>query len=379
MRFLRSKVTGKWQALVRRLHGIRAERVLVAIGLRRYLGWVERVIPPSQNIFRQVREVAPDLALVTPAIFGLSPEADYQKASQALGIPTAVLVASWDNLTMKGTFHVPPDWVVVWNQIQVREAELYHHLRRDRVLPVGAPVFDDVFERHWLRERPEICARAGLDPARPYFLYAVSSKRMLGDETALVVKLIQQMCAVLGGARVQLLVRPHPKNQQGWERFAAESVRIWPTPGFADTAAAKSDLYNSLYHSAGVVGLNTSMFLEAAILDRPGLTFYSRRSEEAGGEGCAVERHAQFLHFRYLLEGGFLETMADAGECARTMLAILEGQDNKRAARRDFVHQFLRPAGVEAPAHRVAADVLESIAAGEIHRRPPTPETLEAR
>jgi hypothetical protein len=306
---------------------------------------------------------------VTPAIFGLSPEADYQKASQALGVPTAVLIASWDNLTMKGTFHVPPKWVIVWNAIQVREAERYHHLPANTVLPVGAPVFDDAFERDWLRERGEFCRRAGLDPGRPYFVYAVSSKRMRGDETEIVMNLARALARLGEGGAAQLLVRPHPVNRRGWDEFTAAGVRVWASPEFPNTPAAKSDLYNSLYHSAGVVGLNTSVFLEAAILDRPGITFFSHEPAAAVA-GEAAEQHAEFLHFRYLLDGGFLETVTDAEECARTMRAIVEGRDDKQAARREFVRRFLRPAGLGTPARRVAAETLEGIASGAIGQAP---------
>jgi hypothetical protein len=38
-------------------------------------------------------------------------------------VPTAVLIASWDNLTMKGTFQVKPEWC--WLERKVDDAERY--------------------------------------------------------------------------------------------------------------------------------------------------------------------------------------------------------------------------------------------------------------
>jgi hypothetical protein len=361
---LRSAVTGGWPLLLRRLRQLGAERLVTVMGVRQWLALQEWALPPNREFVELIREIAPDAVLLTPVITGLTPETDYQKAAQALGVPTAVLIASWDNLTMKGTFQVKPEWVLVWNEMQVAEAERYHFVPRARVIPVGAPVFDDVFERHWLVDRREFCEQAGLDPARPYFVYAVSSNRMRGDETQIVTHLMRELRCAPDGQAVQLLVRPHPKNSQGWDGFALEGVRLWARPGFPDTSTAKSHLYNTLYHSAGMIGLNTSMFLEAAILGRPGLTFYSSPQAELAADNgrAASARHAEYLHFRYLLDGGFLEVVEDAPGCAAKMLAILNGRDDKQAVRQAFVQSFLRPAALDRPARQVAVEALEKIA-----------------
>jgi hypothetical protein len=61
------------------------------------------------------------------------------------------------------------------------------------------------------------------------------------------------------------------------------------------------------------------MFLEAAILDRPGLTFYAKPAERAANGG-----RLRVTPFAFSLPAGrsvFLEVVEDAG-CAAKMLAL---------------------------------------------------------
>lgn len=58
---------------------------------------------------------------VTPLVDFVSYQIDYVKTAKRLGIPVSMAVASWDNLTNKGTVNVQPDQVIVWNNEQKRE------------------------------------------------------------------------------------------------------------------------------------------------------------------------------------------------------------------------------------------------------------------
>ena len=51
------------------------------------------------------------------------------KAARALGLPTLMLVWSWDNLSSKAVLHEHPDRLLVWNETQAREAEELHGVR----------------------------------------------------------------------------------------------------------------------------------------------------------------------------------------------------------------------------------------------------------
>ena len=80
-----------------------------------------------------LREEHPDLVVVSPLVDLMSVQVDVVRASHALGIPVALPVASWDNLTNKGLLRVEPDMVMVWNEAQKAEAVRYPGIAASRV------------------------------------------------------------------------------------------------------------------------------------------------------------------------------------------------------------------------------------------------------
>lgn len=113
-------------------------------------------------------------------------------------------------------------------------------------------------------------------------------------------------------------------------------------------------LYDSLYHSAAIVGLNTSTQLEAGILGKPVYTMLAQ-GFELGQQGA--------LHFQYLLasHGGFVE-VADSFDSHRSQLAqsVAGRVDRTRVDR--FIESFIRPSGLHLPATPIMADAIEALA-----------------
>ena len=181
-----------YATLVRAFGWSRASRALLAAILR----GLERVVPTAPGIEDFLREQNPDLLLVTPLIELGSQQVDYVKAARALGIRSALCVASWDNLTSKGLVRVLPDHVVVWNEAQKREAATLHGVPADRVRVTGAQLFDRWFTTTPSRSREEFCATVGLDPEKPFLLYVGSSVFIAPDE----VPFAERWLATLRGA-----------------------------------------------------------------------------------------------------------------------------------------------------------------------------------
>ena len=94
-------------------------------------------------------------------------------------------------------------------------------------------------------------------------------------------------------------VRPHPENVQPWQKYDMaefDDVVVWPHGGANPVdESSKNDFYDSLYHSAMVVGINTSAQIEAGIVGRP--VFTVQTDEHVGTQEGT-------LHFHYLL--GFI-------------------------------------------------------------------------
>jgi hypothetical protein len=327
----------------------------------RALRVVERAIPPDPAIVGLVAAHAPDLVLVTPLIELGSDQVEYLKAARALGVPCGLCVHSWDNLTNKGLIHTIPDAVFVWNEAQCKEAVRLHDVPATHVVATGAPTYDQWFARRPSTTRDEFCRKAGLPPDRPYFLYLCSSKFIAPREAEFVARWIRALRAA-PDPRVRecgVLVRPHPRGDMrgldGPALGACRDVVIWPAGGANPVdAASRNDYFDSLYHSAAAVGINTSAQIEAGIVGRP---VYSIRAPE-----YATTQEGT-LHFHYLLNehGGLLHMAADFEDHTRALATALDRTPADEQRLREFVKGFVRPHGLEVPATPRLADAIERL------------------
>lgn len=310
-------------------------------------------VPGSITAFLQARR--PEVLVVTPLLELGAPQAPLVRAAAALGIPSVALIASWDNLTMKGRLAELPDRVLVWNEVQRTEATALHGVPGTRVGVCGAWPFD-----HWFREAPAATAPAGPPDVAP-IVYAGSSATVAPDEDAFIP---EWLAAVRAGSleRWPVVVRPHPLNplrpalQRTLERLPGVSIAQPGDDGSED--GERRRYLQTLRGSAAVVGINTTAFLEAAIAGRPTLAPLVARFH-AGQAGT--------LHFGLLQpgNGGPVTVGADLEEHRRQLEATVlgDGDDDGAASRLDFVRSFIRPNGLETPATEYVADEIESAAA----------------
>ena len=346
-------------ALVRPYVRLTTPRPLFPAGSRAAITalWrLEHAYAPPEGLVRQLRRINPDVVLVSPMIYPLSREIDAVRAARGEGIATVGLVLSWDNLSSKGSFHALPDRVLVWNELQRTEAARYHGVDASIVEVVGAPAFDYLFSDDLHQDRREVMQELDLDPERRYVLYAVSSALGLGAgrEVEIAHRLLNELRARFGRDVPALVVRPHPKNATGWSALDDADVRVIPA-GFPDTREQRAALYNCIFHALAVVGLNTTLFLEAAILDVPCVAL-----RFPAGDAPAVS--TSFVHFGYLLDGRFLHVAADEREAAAFVHRIAADGDDLASQRRTFVNTFVRPHGLGRPAADIAADRVLAIA-----------------
>ena len=337
------------------VHGIAGAGATARRGFAAALRGIESMIPTESAIDRFFGEHDPDLLLVTPLIELGSQQVDYVKCARRRGVRSALCVASWDNLTSKGLMRVVPDHVVVWNSTQTREAVELHGADPAHVITTGAQVFDRWFSERPSRSREEFCRAVGLDPSRPFVLYVGSSVFIAPDEVPFASRWLATLrgstTPVVAGAGA--LIRPHPANARQWQALDVTrwtNVALWPAVAADPTSAdAQRDYFDSLYHSAAVVGINTSAQIEAAIVGRPVLTI---EAPEFG--------HSQggTLHFHHLVAGGAVRAARSLDEHVHHLAEVLSGVDAGAAAREAFVRSFVRPHGIDAPASpRFAAEI----------------------
>ena len=324
--------------------------------LDRALGRLERAVPRPKAIDRFLRAESPDAVLVTPLIELGSPQTPLVRAARALGIPVGLCVASWDNLTNKGLIREELDLVAVWNEAQRREAIELHGVPPERVVATGANPYDHWFSWEASTTRDEFCARVGLPADAPFVVYLGSSPFIAPDEVPFVERWLRFLRAHSdqGISGLGVLIRPHPQNAAQWaavDLSALGRVAVHPRSGDDPVdATSRSLMYDSIHHSAAVVGINTSALIESAIVGRTVYTLALPEVREAQ-EGT--------LHFRHL--SGLLEVAHTLEEHAAQLQQGLGGGDAQR--NRPFLEEFVRPHGLDTPATPRLIDAVERLAA----------------
>jgi FkbM family methyltransferase len=326
----------------------------------RWLRAMNRAIPRDAAIDAYLRDQQPDVVAVTPLIEPGAPQSEYLRSARELGIRTAYCVASWDNLTNKGLIHGPVDSVAVWNEAMKHEAVTMHGVEPQRVVVTGAAAFDHWFDWRPSGARDAFCARVGLPAGRPYLLYLCSSKFVAPDEAAFVQTWLARVRAASGALRdAGVLIRPHPQNSEQWAGVDlapfAPAVR-WPEGVTAPVdEQTRSDYFDSIFHSAAVVGVNTTAEIESAILGRPVYTVLADDFRDTQ-EGT--------LHFAHLRSsgGGLLHVAPDLGEHVAQLEAALGVAAGDGGRSRGFVEAFVRPFGLDVPATPRLVEAFEALA-----------------
>jgi hypothetical protein len=319
---------------------------------------VDRSLPVVSEIRQRIREYGPDVVLITPLVYLGSWQFEILRAALAEGLRTVFGVGSWDHLSSKALVRDMPLRVLVWNDTQKDEAIRLHGVPADRVIVTGAQCYDQWFGRTPRRSRTEFCAHVGLPDDRPFFLY-VCSALFWGSpvEAEFVRRWVQSVreSSIPEIRNAAILIRPHPARMEEWKAIdlsAFEGVALYGSNPM-DTDS-REDYFESLFFSSAVVGLNTSAFLEAAIVGKPVHTILVPEF---------ADNQQGTLHFHYLLRvgGGVLQTSTTFDENHAHLAESLRTRDDARRVH-PFVTEFIRPHGLTRAATPILCDALETVA-----------------
>ena len=367
--FLRTKAGARVPGLFRRVTQwplVRARvgrRALVAC-----LRAVERALPRRPSLDALMQSYRPDIVLITPLVRLGSNQVEVLRSALAHGIRTALCVASWDHLTNKARISELPDRVLVWNETQKREAMELHGVPADRVVVTGAQCFDQWFDRVPDRPRDQFCAVTKLRVDCPFLLYVCSSFELGGPvEAGFVYDWIKEIRASDDPAlrSVSILVRPHPTRLDEWREIDLsefQDVTLYGSSPIDEDA--KADYFESLYYSAAFVGLNTSAFLEAAIVGRSVHAIMVPEFSQQQGET---------IHFNYLLSvGGGVLRVANTFDEHRALLQASLRDPQRADLNADFVTAFIRPHGLRTPATPLFSQAVADLLRSPLPRPAPT-------
>lgn len=266
----------RWYALQARTFRALARRFNLEAAARR----LESRVPSRRAALALLERARPDLVFC-PTLIHDGSETELLKAARLSEIPTAAFAASWDTLTSKGFFLIPPEDLLVWGEDSRRPAIEFHGFAPDRVHVTGAPQLD-VYGSTWSAEsRDRFLSRRGIDPSKRVILFVGTTISYWEDEP---IQLRALSDAVRSGELKDCLIwyRPHPRRAYRDVEALGELHGVYvddqvirqKTEGVSSYSTRPEDLghYRNLMEaSEGVIAAFSTMILEAALLGKPSL------------------------------------------------------------------------------------------------------------
>ena len=250
---------------------------------------------PAQ-LLDALRRERPEVALANTQMHSIVP---FVVAARRTGLPVVGHIASWDHTVGKGI--VPPDLrrYIVQNDVMRDDLVRYHGVDASRIVVTGWPQTDVFHRRRPRAEYEHVLGELGLDPARRTVLVMGNSPTNAPYEKQFVDRLVGWWEQSGAAARFSLLFRPHPRDREWRERFAAALFREGTAvqePSFTDLET----LAVLLEHGDAVVSNAGTILLDALVNDRPSVcVLYDEGAPP--GESWAF-KNVSGEHYKSLIE-----------------------------------------------------------------------------
>jgi CDP-Glycerol:Poly(glycerophosphate) glycerophosphotransferase len=346
------------------------------------LGW-ERFILSNKAINAVLSTEPVDLILLgSPGYTAL--DALLMQAAVHRGIPVAVAVLRWDNLSSKGGINPMPDWLLVSSDHMRTEAVNLHRIPTERIIETGAPLYDAFANSSRFGSRAENLRRLKLDPQRRLIFYGTNHAAFFPDEIEVVKRVAQWVEEDALGEPCQLWIRLHPQAVTGpykvpmepYSRLASERVKVefppvrhsnllWDLP--------RDDLEHlvQLLRDADVV-INTasSLSIDAAALDRPTICVAFDPTGDLPYEK-SVRRYYDYTHMSMVASAQAARLATSPEDLQQKIVTYLKQPALDRSGRRRIVQQQLGRVDGKS-AIRVVEAILEMLpteASGSMQRR----------
>ena len=249
----------------------------------------------SPVLLRRLRSEQPAVVLANIQMHAVVP---FIVGARRMGLPLIGHVASWDHTVGKGIVSPHLRRYIVQNDVMREDLVRYHGIDSDRIVVTGWPQ-TDVFHRKRPREEYERVVHAlGLDPLRPVVLVMGNTPTNAPYEQRFVERLVAWWEESGAVSRFSLLFRPHPRDREWRERFAAALFRedaAVQEPSFTDLET----LAALLQHGECVVTNAGTILLDALVNDRPTVCVLYDEGAPAG-ESWAV-KNVSGEHYRQLM------------------------------------------------------------------------------
>jgi CDP-Glycerol:Poly(glycerophosphate) glycerophosphotransferase len=253
-----------------------------------------RYVPRS--LLERARRERPEIVLANSQMHAVVP---FVLAARRYSLPVVGHIASWDHTVGKGIVAPRLRRYVVQNEVMRDDLVRYHGVDAGRIVVTGWPQTDVFHRRRSRAEYDSLLKELGLDLSRPVVLVMGNTPTNAPFEGRFVERLLGWWRESGASERFSLLFRPHPRDRDWRERFAAaraqDGVAV-QEPSFTDLET----LAILLQHGDAVVANAGTILLDALVNDRPAVcVLYDEGAPQ--GESWAL-KNVSGEHYKALME-----------------------------------------------------------------------------
>ncbi len=274
-------------------------------------------------------------------------------AARELNIPTATFVYSWDNLP-KGRMAVHADHFLVWSDLMESELrQFYPEVSPEAIHIVGTPQFEHYCNPELVVSRGEFLKDLGLKPDRLVVCFSGNDQSTSPNDPYYLADLAEAMRVYPESERPQILFRRCPVDLSGryqWvlDRFPEIIISdpLWFTTesgNWTQIIPSMEDvklLVNIVIHCDMVVNLGSTMAMDFAIFDKPGI--FLNYDPVNGAHESWVERIYQLPHFMTVHELQPVYWAHSVDELGAVIQNALADSSDKAFARRKWLHTIVQ-------------------------------------
>jgi len=274
--------------------------------------------------------------------------------AQRLKIPMLYVVESWDHLTSKAYFSKKPDKVIVWNEVNKKEAIKYIGCKEKDVYVAGVPYFDSWVNIGDISNRQDYFLRMGLDPNRKLLFLGGPGKGVieLDEVVRVLAEAIEKNLFIYP---CQLLIRPHPViyampgkgkgTKEDLERYRMLSRYIFIDKPKILSKSVRVDipadeykhLAETLYHTDVTVNFFSTLMIESCVVNTPVINVAFSGPEY--NDNNTLRKFKEREHIRNILKTGGVRVAHSPKELIEGINAYLKNPSLDEQARKQVVKE----------------------------------------
>ena len=287
-------------------------------------------------------------ALVFVAFPFLPPIFPVLKRAMQNKVPSIAFISSWDNLSSRGELPVKSDKLIVWNEINKREAVELHGYSPNDVFISGAPQFDAYFRGGELSSKKEFFKEIGADMDKKLLVYTTTGTWISKADPEIIDIIKGYIEEDKFSFPCQLLVRVHPRAPfELYECFKGCKDIILERPGRLSNAYSDNwdptrkdlvHLANTMKHCDGAINIASTITIEASIFDTPIVNIefdgYQKKTYLD-----SVIRYYDYTHYKNIVKTGGVRIAKNKEELLKYINMYLENPKIDSKGRKRIVKE----------------------------------------